>query len=206
MGTDPLNIGHSLQQRESSLVNSKLNPLHIHFRHQGPQTDSFGINFYGSSTQVLICKWNICYQQVIGSFPYRLIVSCITRLSHTDSFLIIDLITGFYVCVDVEVRLDSGCIKPETPEHGEMFVLWSGLLVQFRCQSSEYKLVGPAAVICRNRTWTQDPPVCLHHHQLQVPPPADGEWQEFQQIYKCAAQSSSYCLGTGGREEMRDER
>ncbi|XP_059351153.1 fibrillin-1-like isoform X4 [Daphnia carinata] len=66
-----------------------------------------------------------------------------------------------------EVRLDSGCIKPETPEHGEMFVLWSGLLVQFRCQSAEYKLVGPAAVICRNRTWTQDPPVCIHHHQLQ---------------------------------------
>ncbi|KAK4017001.1 hypothetical protein OUZ56_031959 [Daphnia magna] len=49
-----------------------------------------------------------------------------------------------------------------------MFVLWSGLLVQFRCQSAEYKLVGAAAVICRNRTWTQDPPVCVHQHQLQL--------------------------------------
>uniref|UniRef100_A0A0P6DBK5 Putative Fibrillin-2 n=1 Tax=Daphnia magna TaxID=35525 RepID=A0A0P6DBK5_9CRUS len=67
-----------------------------------------------------------------------------------------------------EVKLDSGCLKPEPPEHGEMFVLWSGLLVQFRCQSAEYKLVGAAAVICRNRTWTQDPPVCVHQHQLQL--------------------------------------
>lgn len=61
-------------------------------------------------------------------------------------------------------RLDSGCPRPEPPEHGEMFVLWSGLLVQFRC-SGDYKLVGAAAIICRNRTWTQDPPVCLDQRQ-----------------------------------------
>lgn len=67
-----------------------------------------------------------------------------------------------------EVKLESGCFKPETPENGEMFVLWSGLLVQFRCKNADYKLVGAAAVICRNRTWTQDPPVCVHHHQLQA--------------------------------------
>ncbi len=66
------------------------------------------------------------------------------------------------------MKLESGCLKPETPEHGEMFVLWSGLLVQFRCKSADYKLVGAAAVICRNRTWTQDPPVCVHHHQLEA--------------------------------------
>lgn len=69
---------------------------------------------------------------------------------------------------NAEVKLESGCLKPETPEHGEMFVLWSGLLVQFRCKSADYKLVGAAAVICRNRTWTQDPPVCVHHHQLEA--------------------------------------
>lgn len=87
-----------------------------------------------------------------------------------------------------EVRLDSGCIKPETPEHGEMFVLWSGLLVQFRCQSTEFKLVGPAAVICRNRTWTQDPPVCLHHHQ-QAPQPSDGESNAFRPINMLASKA-----------------
>jgi hypothetical protein len=69
---------------------------------------------------------------------------------------------------NAEVKLESGCLKPETPEHGEMFVLWSGLLVQFRCKNDDYKLVGAAAVICRNRTWTQDPPVCVHHHQLEA--------------------------------------
>jgi hypothetical protein len=69
---------------------------------------------------------------------------------------------------NAEVKLESGCLKPETPEHGEMFVLWSGLLVQFRCKNADYKLVGAAAVICRNRTWTQDPPVCVHHHQLEA--------------------------------------
>lgn len=72
-------------------------------------------------------------------------------------------------------RLDSGCPKPDAPEHGEMFVLWSGLLVQFRC-SGDYKLVGPAAIICRNRTWTQEPPACLDERQLaELASHGDGE-------------------------------
>ena len=42
-----------------------------------------------------------------------------------------------------------------------MFVLWSGLLVQFRCSHpDEDRLSGAAAIICRNGTWTQDPPTC----------------------------------------------
>ena len=57
------------------------------------------------------------------------------------------------------VKLDSGCLKPERPANGEMFVLWSGLLIQFRCRA-DFKLIGAGAIICRNRTWTQEPPLC----------------------------------------------
>ena len=57
-------------------------------------------------------------------------------------------------------RLESGCLRPLAPLNGEMFLLWSGLLIQFRCKGPQFRLIGPAAVICRNRTWTQDPPVC----------------------------------------------
>ena len=64
-----------------------------------------------------------------------------------------------------QVILESGCFKPETPANGEMFVLWSGLLIQFRCPT-EFKLVGAGAIICRNRTWTQEPPVCQPSGQL----------------------------------------
>ncbi|EFX89289.1 hypothetical protein DAPPUDRAFT_233041 [Daphnia pulex] len=91
---------------------------------------------------------------------------------------------GFFCTQSTEVKLESGCLKPETPEHGEMFVLWSGLLVQFRCKSTDYKLVGAAAVICRNRTWTQDPPVCVHHHQLEAHLASQQQQQQFRALIK----------------------
>jgi len=56
--------------------------------------------------------------------------------------------------------LEAGCSRPDAPENGEMFILWSGLLVQFRCNSG-FKLEGAPAIICRSGQWTQDSPVCL---------------------------------------------
>ena len=56
--------------------------------------------------------------------------------------------------------LEAGCSRPDAPDNGEMFILWSGLLVQFRCKSG-FKLEGAPAIICRSGQWTQDSPVCL---------------------------------------------
>ena len=71
----------------------------------------------------------------------------------------IPLFSHFFLLL-ISDRLESGCLRPLAPLNGEMFLLWSGLLIQFRCKGPQFRLIGPAAVICRNRTWTQDPPVC----------------------------------------------